>query len=63
MVINSNGQLKYKLGNYIGHACEKMTNRLIEDLRKVNIKVNIINITRDFEYNENSKQKELAKEK
>ena len=32
---NSNGQIKYKLGNYIGHACEKTTDKLLSELTKM----------------------------
>lgn len=31
---NSNNEIKYKLGNYVGHACEKTTNLLLEKLKK-----------------------------
>lgn len=33
---NSNGQIKYKLGNYIGHACEQTTDKLLNELTKMN---------------------------
>ncbi|MDK2819758.1 MAG: hypothetical protein KFW07_02885, partial [Mycoplasmataceae bacterium] len=32
---DSNGKIKYKLGNYIGHACEQTTDKLLTELTKM----------------------------
>lgn len=31
---DSNGKIKYKLGNYVGHACEKTTDKLLDEISK-----------------------------
>ncbi len=61
MIADSSGHLRYKLGNYIGHACETTTERLLEDLRNTGCDCKIISIKRDYE-NTKTMAKELPKE-
>ena len=49
MIFDSTMHLKYKLGNYIGHACELTTKKLLDDLDSMNYKTNIVSIKRDYE--------------
>lgn len=49
IIFNSNLQIKYKLGNYIGHACEKTTEKLLKDLEQLGYTYSIIDIKRDYE--------------
>ena len=47
MILNSDGQIKYKLGNYIGHMCNQTTEKLIQKLKDGGYYINIISIKRD----------------
>ena len=58
--LDSNNNFSYKLGNYVGHACEKTTEKLINDLKKLNIEIEVKNIKRDYEYNEREMEKEIT---
>lgn len=49
MIITSNNEIKYKLGNYVGHACEKTTEKLINDLKSKGVIISNIVVKRDFE--------------
>lgn len=49
MIVDSSLHLKYKLGNYKGHACEKTTNKLIEDMKRIGMDVTHTVIKRDYE--------------
>ena len=62
IIFNSNRQIKYKLGNYIGHACEKTTNKLLKDLETLGYTYSIINIKRDYEQVKTMKQ-DIQKER
>lgn len=51
MILNSDGQIKYKLGNYIGHMCNKTTEKLIEKLRNDGYDIKVTSIKRDVNNN------------
>lgn len=63
MIIDSNNQLKYKLGNYVGHACEATTKKLLEDMKKCGMSPQVVSIKRDYEPNAQVMQMELPKNK
>ncbi len=46
---DSTMHISYKLGNYIGHACEETTKKLLDDIIKIGYTYKIIDIKRDFE--------------
>ncbi|WP_033161412.1 hypothetical protein [[Mycoplasma] collis] len=46
--IKGNMEISYKLGNYIGHACEKTTKKLINDLEINGYKISNFKITREI---------------
>lgn len=48
IIIDSEGKIKYKLGNYHGHMCNKTTEKLIEQLKKENYNISILSIKRDI---------------
>lgn len=45
----SNGKIKYKLGNYVGHACENTSEKLFEDLKKNQYIIRDKRIKRDID--------------
>ena len=51
MILNSDGQIKYKLGNYVGHMCNKTTEKLIEKLRNDGYSIKVTSIKRDVNNN------------
>lgn len=51
MILNSDGQIKYKLGNYVGHMCNKTTEKLIEKLRNDGYNIKVTSIKRDVNNN------------
>ena len=51
IILNSDGQIKYKLGNYIGHMCNKTTEKLIEKLKNDGYNIKITSIKRDVNNN------------
>ena len=51
MILNSDGQIKYKLGNYVGHMCNKTTEKLIEKLRNDGYDIKVTSIKRDVNNN------------
>lgn len=59
MHIKSNNELSYKLGNYVGHACEKTTAKIIKDLEALGINHITTCIKRDYENNPNYKNNSL----
>ena len=46
---DSTMHMSYKLGNYVGHACEETTKNLLNDIVKSGYTYKIIDIKRDFE--------------
>ena len=62
IIFNSNLQIKYKLGNYVGHACEKTTDKLLKDLETSGYKYSVLNIKRDYE-EPKTMQKSIEKER
>ncbi|WP_156921648.1 hypothetical protein [Mycoplasmopsis cricetuli] len=59
--IKGNMEISYKLGNYIGHACEKTTSKLLQDLKKNGYIISNMNITREIGIS-NKKQRQKALE-
>ena len=51
MILNSDGQIKYKLGNYVGHMCNKTTEKLSEKLRNDGYNIKVTSIKRDVNNN------------
>lgn len=51
IILNSNGQIRYKLGNYIGHMCNKTSESIIKKLREEGYNVTINDIKRDIDNN------------
>lgn len=51
IIMNSEGQIKYKLGNYKGHMCNKTTELLINKLKESGWTINITSIKRDIDNN------------
>ena len=51
MILNSDGQIKYKLGNYVGHMCNKTTEKLIKKLRNDGYNIKVTSIKRDVNNN------------
>lgn len=62
IIFNSNLQIKYKLGNYVGHACEKTTDKLLKDLETSGYTYSVVNIKRDYE-EPKTMQKSIEKER
>ncbi len=62
MVVDSMGDLEYKLGNYIGHACEKTTEKLLKDLNEQGF-ITREQFRRDFETNDKVMRKQIDKSK
>lgn len=46
---DSTMHISYKLGNYVGHACEETTKKLLNDITKIGYTYKIIDIKRDLE--------------
>lgn len=46
---DSTMHMSYKLGNYVGHACEKTTKNLLDDVTKIGYTYKIIDVKRDLE--------------
>ena len=59
IIMNSDGKIKYKLGNYVGHMCNKTSEQLINKLRKDGWSVAINSIKRDIS---NSRQLVMERE-
>ncbi len=59
MIVDSTGHLRYKLGNYPGHACEATTERILKDLEAAGYTCNVISIKRDYEQQPKAMAKEL----
>lgn len=59
IIINSEGKIKYKLGNYQGHMCNKTTEELFKKMKKLGYCLDIITIKRDIH---NNKPLEMEKE-
>ena len=59
IIMNSDGKIKYKLGNYVGHMCNKTSEQLINILRKDGWSVAINSIKRDIS---NSRQLVMERE-
>ena len=51
LIINSEGNVKYKLGNYVGHMCNKTSEKFIEGLKKQGYYVHVISVKRDIDNN------------
>ncbi|MDE6472939.1 MAG: hypothetical protein K2K73_00795, partial [Ureaplasma sp.] len=51
LIINSEGNVKYKLGNYAGHMCNKTSEKFIEGLKKQGYYVHVISVKRDIDNN------------
>lgn len=47
--IYSSGEIKYKLGNYVGHACEKTTDKILKKLNDKGYQILNQRITRDID--------------
>ena len=56
IIIDGNLQMKYQLGNYVGHACEKTSEKIFESLKKQGYSIVHRNISRNIS---NSKPLEL----
>ncbi len=59
MIVDSTGHLRYKLGNYPGHACEATTDKILKDLEAAGYTCNVIAIKRDYEEQPKTMAKEL----
>ncbi|VEU59399.1 hypothetical protein [Mesomycoplasma neurolyticum] len=59
--IKGNMQIFYKLGNYIGHACEKTTEKLLNDLQNLGYVITNFNITREIGISSNFERKMALK--
>lgn len=59
IIINSEGKIKYKLGNYQGHMCNKTTEELFKKMKQLGYNLDVIAIKRDIH---NNKPLEMEKE-
>lgn len=48
IIIDGNLQIKYKLGNYVGHACEKTSDRFFDAIDRLGYKIAHKTISRDI---------------
>lgn len=48
VIISGDGSIKYQLGNYVGHACEKTTEKLLDYLKKQGVAINHYVVTREI---------------
>lgn len=59
IIINSEGKIRYKLGNYEGHMCNKTTEILFKKMKEQGYNLEVVSIKRDIH---NSKPLEMEKE-